>query len=265
METERLDVLLFMKGIFSSRERAQEHIKKGEIQVDGKIVTKSGKKVSMESEIKFTGRQIPYVSRGGLKLEKAINEFNINLKDRICMDIGASTGGFTDCMIQNGAQKVYSIDVGTDQLHEKLKDNPKIISMENCNIRNLTQEDIKDKIDFISIDVSFISIQKIIYNAINFLHNEGKICALIKPQFECGRRYLNKKGVVKDKREHIRVINDIIALFKENNIGNVKLSYSPIKGPNGNIEYLIYGEKSILKYNDIEVDEIVNEVFLTLK
>lgn len=265
METERLDVLLFKKGVFSSRERAQEHIKNGEIQVDGKIVTKSGKKISIESEIIFTGRHIPYVSRGGLKLEKAINEFNVNLKELTCMDIGASTGGFTDCMIQNGAKKVYSIDVGTDQLHEKLRGNQKIISMENCNIKDLAQDDIEDKIDFISIDVSFISIQKILSNASSFLKPEGKICALIKPQFECGRKYLNKKGVVKDKKEHIRVINEILLKFKENNIGNVKLSYSPIKGPNGNIEYLIYGEKSIVKYNNIEVDKFVNEVFLTLK
>jgi len=265
MENERLDVLLFKKGIFSSRERAQEHIKNGEIQVDGTIVTKSGKKVSMESEIKFTGRQIPYVSRGGLKLEKAINEFNISLKNLTCMDIGASTGGFTDCMIQNGAQKVYSIDVGTNQLHEKLKGNPKIISMENCNIKDLAQEEIEDRVDFISIDVSFISIGKILSNATSFLDSEGKICALIKPQFECGRKYVNKKGVVKDKKEHIRVIKELLLLFKENNIGNVKISYSPIKGPNGNIEYLIYGEKAIVKYNDIDVDRFVNEAFLTLK
>ena len=265
METERLDVLLFKKWIFSSRERAQEHIKKGEIQVDGEIVTKTGKKVSVESELKFTGRQIPYVSRGGLKLEKAINEFNIELKDVTCMDIGASTGGFTDCMIQNGAKKVYGIDVGTSQLHEKLKGNSKVISMEKCNIKDLTRADIEDKIEFISIDISFISIGKIFSNAISFLDSEGKICALIKPQFECGRKYVNKKGVVKDKKEHIRIINDLLLLFKENNIGNVKLSYSPIKGPNGNIEYLIYGEKSIVKYNDIEVDRFVNEAFLTLK
>ncbi|MCM1992749.1 TlyA family RNA methyltransferase [Oceanirhabdus seepicola] len=265
METERLDVLLFKKEIFSSRERAQEHIKNGEIQVDGEIVTKTGKRVSIESELKFTGRQIPYVSRGGLKLEKAISEFNIDLKDVTCMDIGASTGGFTDCMIQNGAKKVYGIDVGTSQLHEKLKGHPKVISMEKCNIRDLTRADIEDKIEFISIDVSFISIGKILANASSFLDSEGKICALIKPQFECGRKYVNKKGVVKDKKEHIRVIKELLLLFKENNIGNVKLSYSPIKGPNGNIEYLIYGEKSIVKYNDIEVDSFVNEAFLTLK
>ncbi|WBW95320.1 TlyA family RNA methyltransferase [Oceanirhabdus sp. W0125-5] len=265
METERLDVLLYKKGMFSSRERAQEHIKKGDIQVDGKIVTKTGKKVLVDSDIQFTGRKIPYVSRGGLKLEKAIDEYNIDLKDLICMDIGASTGGFTDCMIQNGAHKVYSIDVGTDQLHEKLKGHPQIISMENCNIRDLTQEQVEDNIDFISIDVSFISLSKILSKANSFLKDNGRICALIKPQFECGRKYLNKKGVVKDKKEHKRVINEILSLFKDENIGNVKLSYSPIKGPNGNIEYLIYGEKSIVEYNDIQVENIVNDAFLTLK
>ena len=187
---------------------------------------------------------LPYVSRGGLKLEKAINSFGIDLEDKVCLDIGASTGGFTDCMLQHGACKVYSIDVGTNQLDDKLRRNERVVSMENTNIRYLTVDSIGELADFASIDVSFISLEKVIPNLMNLLKDDGSVVALIKPQFEVGIGIVNKKGVVKKPSEHVKAIVKVLNLLKSLNVKVINVSYSSIKGPNGNIEYLIYFTKS---------------------
>lgn len=261
MELERLDLLLVKRGIVASRERAKEHIKNGEILVDGDVRTKSGQKIDVNADIQFTGEKLKYVSRGGLKLEKAMNAFGLNLKNKICMDIGASTGGFTDCMLQNEAKLVYAIDVGTDQLHEKLISNGNVISMENCNIRHLSSDKIEYRIDFISIDVSFISLKKVIPLLSKFLMAGSEVCALIKPQFECERKYLNKKGVIKNLKEHKKIIDSIVKLFNNERFGNIKIDYSPIKGPNGNVEYLIYGQYEEYAQGELDINLLVDEAF----
>ncbi len=196
-DKERLDVLVVQRGILFSRERAKENIIAGNIFVDGIMTTKCGKKVDISSNIEFIGEDIPYVSRGGLKLKKAIESFDIDLKGKICLDIGASTGGFTDCMLQHGASRVYSIDVGTNQLDDKLRCDSRVVSMENTNIRYLSADSIGELADFASIDVSFISLEKVIPNLLNLLKDDGSVVALLKPQFEVGVGIVNKKGVVK--------------------------------------------------------------------
>jgi 23S rRNA (cytidine1920-2'-O)/16S rRNA (cytidine1409-2'-O)-methyltransferase len=252
---ERLDVLVVKKGILSSRTRAKENIISGNIFVDGKRTIKYGKKVEISSNIEFKGEDFPYVSRGGLKLEKAIKSFNIDLEAKTCLDIGASTGGFTDCMLSYGARKVYSIDVGTNQLADKLIADSRVVSMENTNIRYLELDDIGELCDFASIDVSFISIQKVIPNILNLLKVDGCVVALLKPQFEVGVGVVNKKGVVKKQGEHVEVIIRVINHLKFLNVRVVNVNYSSIKGPNGNIEYLIYFTKSKENnYNYIEDD-----------
>lgn len=259
---ERLDVLVVEKGILSSRERAKENIIAGNIYVDGIMTTKCGKKVDLSSQIEFKGKVLPYVSRGGIKLEKAINFFGIDLKAKICLDIGASTGGFTDCMLQHEARKVYSIDVGTNQLDDKLRQDTRVVSMENTNVRYLTGDSIGEFADFASIDVSFISLDKVIPSVLNLLKDDGCIVALIKPQFEVGVGIVNKKGVVKKQSEHIEVIVRILNFLKCLDVNVINLSYSSIKGPNGNIEYLIYFTKSkncYLSYNEDNIKQIVNE------
>ncbi|PRR78805.1 16S/23S rRNA (cytidine-2'-O)-methyltransferase TlyA [Clostridium liquoris] len=239
----RLDVLLVDKGIFSSRERARASIMAGEIFVNGVRVDKCGEKVKENAHIEFKGDQMPYVSRGGYKLEKAIKSFNINLKDKVCLDIGSSTGGFTDCMLQNGAKKVFSIDVGYGQLAWKLRVDPRVVCMERTNFRYVTPEDIGEYADFASIDVSFISLEKVIPAALNILNDNGCIAALIKPQFEAGRDKVGKKGVVREKSTHEEVIQKIIDFVKALNLKIIGIQFSPIKGPEGNIEYLIYFTK----------------------
>lgn len=193
IKKERLDILLVEKGIFTSRERAKTSIMAGKVFVDGQRVDKAGEKVSVDAEIIFKGQEIPYVSRGGLKLEKAMKEFNISLSNKTCMDIGASTGGFTDCMLQSGAKKVYSIDVGYGQFAWKLRTDPRVVCMERTNIRYVTQDDIGEHVDFASIDVSFISLKKIMPATINLLSDTGEVVALIKPQFEAGKEKVGKK------------------------------------------------------------------------
>lgn len=240
----RVDVLVFDKGFATSREKAKEYISEGKIYINGKKETKAGRKIDENSDIEFKGEVIPYVSRGGLKLEKAIKQFEIELKDKICLDIGASTGGFTHCMLENGASKVYAIDVGHDQLVRELRENPKVISMEGVNIRYVTNDDIGELCDFASIDVSFISLEKVIPAVSELLNENGTVVALIKPQFEVGRGKVNKKGVVKKEEDHINVLLKIVALLEGLNLKVEKLDYSPIKGPNGNIEYLINFKKS---------------------
>lgn len=259
---ERLDILLVEKGIFTSRERAKTNIMAGKIFVDGQRVDKAGEKVNIDAEIIFKGQEIPYVSRGGLKLEKAINEFGVSLKDKVCMDIGASTGGFTDCMLQNDAKKVFSVDVGYGQFAWKLRTDPRVVCMERTNIRYVTPEDIGEKIDFASIDVSFISLKKIMPATLNLLSDIGEVVALIKPQFEAGKEKVGKKGVVRDINVHKEVVMSIVDSLQKENLNIISLSYSPIKGPEGNIEYLVYFSKDKNKKSDFtmeDIEKVVNE------
>lgn len=258
---ERLDVLLVEKGLFESREQAKRSIMAGEIFVDDRRHDKCGEKVDIEATIDYKGTKLKYVSRGGLKLEKAINSFGIDLKDTICMDIGASTGGFTDCMLQNGASKVYSIDVGYGQFAWKLRVDPRVVCLERTNVRYATEEQVPDKCDFASIDVSFISLKTIMPAVTNLLKDDGEVMALIKPQFEAGRGKVGKKGVVREPEIHKEVIEKIVNYSLENNLTILNLDYSPIKGPEGNIEYLIYLKKSSCKQEDFNfelIDTVVN-------
>ncbi|WP_040211860.1 TlyA family RNA methyltransferase [Clostridium polynesiense] len=240
----RLDQILVEKGIFESREKAKAGIMSGKVFVDGIRIDKCGEKIKEDAEIEYKGEQMPYVSRGGFKLEKAVKSFNIILKDKICMDVGASTGGFTDCMLKNGASKVYSIDVGYGQLDWKLRTDPRVVCMERTNVRYLTSDQIEDYIDFTSIDVSFISLTKVIPPILNLLTDQGEVVALIKPQFEAGREKVGKKGVVKEESTHIEVISKIVEFLEQNNTTIKGIDYSPIKGPEGNIEYLIHFTKT---------------------
>lgn len=266
---ERLDSILVTKGYFKSRAKAKYAIDSGNIYVNNIQITKSSKLISEEDNIEVRGETLKYVSRGGLKLEKAVNVFEINLNDKICMDIGASTGGFTDVMLQNGAKKVYSVDVGHDQLDEKLMNNEKVINLEGTNIKDI---DVKDfnTIDFISTDVSFISILQVIPKIYELLKIKGNAVILIKPQFEVGKQNLNKNGVVKDIKIHKKILESIIEQI--NNIGFeiLNLDYSPIKGPAGNIEYLLYIEKNENNLLDSfelknKINQITEEAFKILK
>ena len=253
-KTERLDVLLVDKGICTSRERAKTNIMAGLIFVDGQRVDKAGEKVSVDADIVFKGEELKYVSRGGLKLEKAMNTFGIDLTNKVCMDIGASTGGFTDCMLQNHASKVFSVDVGYGQFAWKLRTDERVVCMERTNIRYVTPEDIGVPLDFASIDVSFISLRTIMPAVKNLLGDKGEVVALIKPQFEAGREKVGKKGVVRDIEVHLEVVNKIVNFLIENDFNVLGLSFSPIKGPEGNIEYLIHLRNSNEGYTFNEED-----------
>lgn len=259
---ERLDILLVEKGICESREKAKTNIMAGLIFVDGQRVDKAGEKVKVDSDIVFKGEKLKYVSRGGLKLEKAMNTFGIDLTDKVCMDIGASTGGFTDCMLQNNASKVFAVDVGYGQFAWKLRTDERVVCMEKTNIRYVTPEDIGIALDFASIDVSFISLRTIMPAVKALLGDKGEVVALIKPQFEAGRDKVGKKGVVRDKEVHLEVINTIINFLMENELNVLGLSYSPIKGPEGNREYLVYFTKDKKKEGSFElsqIEDVVNE------
>lgn len=262
---KRIDVLLVDMGYFSSREQARRHIMAGNVFVDKQKVDKAGTAVRIDSEILVKGKLIPYVSRGGLKLEKAIKSFDIDLNEKVCMDIGASTGGFTDCMLQNGAKKVYSVDVGYGQLAWKLRQDERVVCMERQNIRFLDVESLDDRPDFVSIDVSFISLRLVLPKAKEFLIDGGKVVALIKPQFEAGREKVGKKGVVREKNTHIEVIENVSKIAIEGGFKILGLDFSPIKGPEGNIEYLIHLEKlkldeegKISEFGQIEVENMKN-------
>ena len=257
---ERLDILLVEKGIFTSRERAKTSIMAGKIFVDGQRVDNAGEKVNIDAEIIFKGQEIPYVSRGGLKLEKAIKEFDICLNDKVCMDIGASTGGFTDCMLQNGAKKVFSVDVGYGQFAWKLRTDERVVCMERTNIRYVTPDDIGEPVDFASIDVSFISLMKIMPATKELLSDKGEVVALIKPQFEAGKEKVGKKGVVRDINVHKEVVKSIVDYLYSENLNVLSLSYSPIKGPEGNIEYLVYFTKDKNLESKFLLDDIENIV-----
>ena len=240
---ERLDVLLVNRGLASSREKAKTIIMSGDVFVNGQREDKAGSTFDDKCEIEVRGNKLRYVSRGGLKLEKAVNEFGLSFDGMTCMDIGASTGGFTDCMLQNGAAKVYSIDVGHGQLDWKLRNDERVICMEKTNFRYIKPEDIGEQIDFASCDVSFISLTKILLAARALLKDEGRMVLLIKPQFEAGREKVGKKGVVRDEAVHVEVIEKIVRFADICGFDILRLDYSPIKGPEGNIEYLIYLRK----------------------
>ncbi|NBI06639.1 TlyA family RNA methyltransferase [Senegalia massiliensis] len=259
MELKRIDILLKEKGLVKSRELAQKAISKKIVKYNGTFIKKASMKVPINANLELIDEPLKYVSRAGYKLEKAINTFNIDLKNKIAIDMGASTGGFTDCMLQNGIKKVYSIDVGHSQLDEKLINNSKVINMENINIRYLDLNKIEDDIDFISIDVSFISITKILNVAEKLLNNDGKIVALIKPQFEIGRQFLGKKAIVKDKKYHLKAVNTIKDFLKTTKLNLVDIDYSPIKGSRGNIEFLALISTSNPTFDiDKKIKEIIN-------
>lgn len=243
-DKERLDILLAEKNIFDSRAKAKSMIMLGKILVDGKKIDKAGTLINRDAKIEVIGKEMPFVSRGGFKLQKALKVFEIDLREKICADIGASTGGFTDCMLQSCAKKVYAIDVGYGQLAWKLRQDERVINLERTNIRNIDAKKISDALNFCSIDVSFISLEKVLPVAKNLLATDGEIVALIKPQFEAGREQIGKKGVVRDKKIHCAVLEKILHIAEEINLKVCSLDYSPIKGPEGNIEYLIYLTKN---------------------
>ena len=240
MKKERIDVLLVERGFFPSRERAQSALMSGIVLVSERKIDKPGTKVAADSDIRIIGDQLPYVSRGGLKLEKALKAFSIDLSGKIMADFGASTGGFTDCALQNGAQKVYAVDVGYGQLAWSLRQDSRVINIERTNARYLTTGQITDKLDFASMDMSFISLDKVLPAIKPFLRDDAEIVALVKPQFEAGRENVGKKGVVRDKKVHEDVLEKVIAMSIGNGFYVKGLDYSPIKGPEGNIEYLLY-------------------------
>ena len=241
---ERLDVILVRQGYAASREKAKALLMAGSVFVDNQREDKAGSLFD-ESKIRIEvkGKPIPYVSRGGLKLERAVSQFPIALQDKVCMDIGASTGGFTDCMLQNGAGKVYAIDVGHGQLAWTLRNDERVICMEKTNFRYVTEEQIREPIDFASVDVSFISLTKILIPARNLLREQGQMVCLIKPQFEAGRDKVGKKGVVRDQKVHAEVVHSVVDYASMIGFAVKGLTYSPIKGPEGNIEYLLWLEK----------------------
>ncbi len=239
---ERLDVLLVEKEFFASREKAKKMIMAGLVFVDGQREDKAGTKIEKTANITVKEDPNPYVSRGGLKLHKAIHNFGIDLDKTLCMDVGASTGGFTDCMLQHGADKVYSVDVGYGQFDWGLRQDPRVCCLEKTNVRYLTDKQVPDLLDFVSVDVSFISLSKILPAVIKRMKAESYIVCLIKPQFEAGRDKVGKKGVVRDPSVQKEVIERIINLFFLSNLDVRALDFSPITGPEGNIEYLIYGQ-----------------------
>ena len=256
---ERLDILLVNKGLAPSREKAKAMIMEGNVFVDNNREDKAGSTFDVNANIEVKGNTLKYVSRGGLKLEKAMTHFGITLEGKVCMDIGASTGGFTDCMLQNGAVKVYAVDVGYGQFAWKLRQDERVVCMEKTNIRYVVPEDLEGPAAFSSIDVSFISLTKVLLPVRNLLTEDGEIVCLIKPQFEAGREKVGKKGVVRDPAVHIEVVQNIFNFCLENGFDVLNLDYSPIKGPEGNIEYLIHLRKSDdpKSYTEITPEELV--------
>ena len=242
-EKMRLDVAVFERGYAETREKAKALIMAGSVYLNGQKALKGGVNVKESDVIEVRGAVNPYVSRGGLKLHKAVSSFSLDLKDCICMDIGASTGGFTDCMLVNGAKKVYSIDVGYGQLAWKLRCDERVVNLERTNFRYVTREQVPDEVDFASVDVSFISLKLILPVMHTLLKDGGKSVCLIKPQFEAGKENIGKKGVVRDKKVHEDVVRNITSFATENGFAVLDVDFSPIKGPEGNIEYLMFIEK----------------------
>ena len=265
---DRWDVLLVQRGMAASREKAKAMIMAGEILVDGEREDKAGSMFPDTVTITQKGRPLPYVSRGGLKLEKAMTHFGLDLTGKICMDVGASTGGFTDCMLQNGAVKVYAVDVGHGQLDWKLRNDERVVCMERTNIRYVTPEDIQEPVQFVSIDVSFISLTKVLLPVRNLMEEGAEMTALIKPQFEAGREKVGKKGVVRDPAVHLEVIQTVISYAKSISFGVRHLEFSPIKGPEGNIEYLVHlvklPEGTVEEEMQVSPEEVVRQAHETL-
>ncbi|WP_448901668.1 TlyA family RNA methyltransferase [Eubacterium sp.] len=256
----RLDVAVFEQGYAPSREKAKAIIMAGIVYVNNQKVDKAGFELKEGDVLEVRGKTLQYVSRGGLKLEKAMQKFPITLEGKVCMDVGASTGGFTDCMLQNGAVKVYSVDVGYGQLAWKLRTDERVVNLERTNFRYATREQIPDEVDFASVDVSFISLKHILPNLNTLLASDGQAVCLIKPQFEAGKEKVGKKGVVRDLNVHLEVVENVINLALENGFSVMGLQFSPIKGPEGNIEYLIYLNKSQepVVSDDVNAKELVN-------
>lgn len=266
---QRLDVLLVEKGLAPSREKAKAIIMAGIVYVDGNKEDKAGTTFPEQAVIEVKGKTLPYVSRGGLKLEKAMQQFPITLADKVCMDVGSSTGGFTDCMLQNGAVKVYAVDVGHGQLAWKLRNDPRVVCMEKTNIRYVTLEDIEELVEFSSIDVSFISLTKVLLPVKNLLTDNGQIVCLIKPQFEAGREKVGKKGVVRDRKVHEEVIRMVMDYAASIELYPLALDFSPVKGPEGNIEYLLFLSKNkedmaVMDDTSIDIDAVVTASHETL-
>lgn len=264
---ERLDVLLVSNGFAPSREKAKAIIMSGNVFVNGQKEDKAGTMFDEKAVIEVKGATLKYVSRGGLKLEKAMENFDITLDGKVCMDVGASTGGFTDCMLQNGAVKVYSVDVGHGQLDWKLRQDERVVCMEKTNIRYVTPEDIAELVEFASIDVSFISLTKVLLPVKQLLTDDGQIGCLIKPQFEAGREQVGKKGVVRDKAVHEQVIKMVSEYAVSIGFELLNLEFSPIKGPEGNIEYLLHLQNHVddvirenMPFNIHEIVENAHEV-----
>ncbi|SMB94915.1 23S rRNA (cytidine1920-2'-O)/16S rRNA (cytidine1409-2'-O)-methyltransferase [Desulfonispora thiosulfatigenes DSM 11270] len=264
MEKLRLDVAIVNRGLAKSREKAKALIMAGKVLVNEQKIDKSGTNIKSDAVIRILGTDNPFVSRGGLKLKKAMESFSLDLEGVVMADIGASTGGFTDCSLQKGAIKVYAVDVGYGQLDWKLRTDPRVINMERTNARYLTPEILGEKVDFVSIDVSFISLDKILPAVNEILKDTGEVIALIKPQFEAGKDRIGKKGVVRDPEIHIDVIKNIFELAKELNFGIKGLTYSPVKGPEGNIEYLLWLNKKD-ELAEIVIEDVVKEAHKNLK
>lgn len=254
-EKQRLDAELVSRGIIQSRERAKAEIMAGKVYVNGQKADKAGELVTPADNIEFRGEQLKYVSRGGLKLEKAMELYGFRLDGKVCMDVGASTGGFTDCMLQSGASKVYSVDVGYGQLAWNLRQSEKVVNLERTNIRYITKEQVPDTVDFVSIDVSFISLGLVIPVLPPLLADDAMMVCLIKPQFEAGREKVGKHGVVRDPATHIEVLERAVGFAKKSGFGIVGIEFSPIKGPQGNIEYLMVLSRSKPEL-DISGDDI---------
>ncbi len=255
-DKERLDVLLTERRLAASRERAKASIMAGLVFVDGQRIDKAGAQVKKAAKIEVKGDGIGYVSRGGLKLSKAIESFGLRLEGKTAADVGASTGGFTDCLLQNGAHKVFAIDVGYGQLAWSLRTDPRVVNMERTNIRSVRPENIGEPLDFVSIDVAFISLDKVLPPVRDLLAPSGEIVALIKPQFEAGREKVGKKGVVRDATVHEEVIAKVVSFCRSIALAPLALTYSPIKGPEGNIEYLLYLSKDAAQGDKIDEEMI---------
>ncbi|MDD4199903.1 MAG: TlyA family RNA methyltransferase [Eubacteriales bacterium] len=255
---KRLDIITIEKGLFESREKAKASVMAGLVMVDGQVVDKPGTSIDEKAEISLKEVLCPYVSRGGLKLEKALKTWNFSLEGAKAVDIGASTGGFTDCMLKNGASKVYCIDVGYGQLDWKLRNDPRVVNMEKCNVRYLNVDIIGRDVDFISIDVSFISLKLVFPVAGQLLDDDGCLVCLVKPQFEAGREQVGRKGIVRDPDVHEQVIENVIAYGEENGLYSCGLTYSPVTGTKGNIEYLLFMKKKKCNNSEINVKEVVS-------
>ena len=262
---ERLDVLLVKRNLAESREKAKAVIMSGIVYVDGQKEDKAGSMFDETANVEVRGTTLKYVSRGGLKLEKAMTHFGVTLEGKICMDVGASTGGFTDCMLQNGAVKVYSVDVGHGQLAWKLRNDERVVCMEKTNIRYVTPEEIPDKIQFVSIDVSFISLTKVLGPVKGLMEPDGEVVCLIKPQFEAGKSDIGKNGIVKDRKVHLRVLNELMAFFSQNGLAVKGLDFSPISGGDGNIEYLAYIARNDGETSVIDVKKVIDEAFSNIR